>query len=187
MPLPKPPTLYVASAKPTREGTFMNLVQKAAAKPITLAALITELQQYNRDMGLVVPSAKKDPDMVIRVRTRYAAKHGFLVPVQGNWDSLPGVVAQKGVIRKVFGGKNSMITYNEIKPGTAINRHSHPHEQLTYIMSGKAEFVLGDEALTLQAGDVLLVPPDVPHALKVLGGETVLNMDVFSPIREDYL
>jgi quercetin dioxygenase-like cupin family protein len=107
--------------------------------------------------------------------------------VQANWDTLPGVAPRKGVIRKVFSGKNSMMTLNEIKAGTTPNLHSHPHEQLTYILSGEAEFVLGKEVLRLKAGDLLLVPPNVPHSLKVIGNETVLNMDVFSPVREDYL
>src|SRR5208283_2929557 len=103
------------------------------------------------------------------------------MPVQSNWDRLPGVVARPGVIRKVFTGKNSMMTLNEIKPGTIPNLHSHPHEQITYIVSGAGEFVLGDQVLTLKAGDLLLVPPNVPHSLKVIGEETVLNLDVFSP------
>lgn len=106
---------------------------------------------------------------------------------QGNWDSLPGVAVRQGVSRKVFSGQNSMMVLNEIKPGIEPRLHSHPHEQLLYIISGAAEIVLGDEVLNLKAGDILLVPPDIPHSLKVLGNETVLNLDVFSPIREDYL
>ncbi|MCL4439882.1 MAG: cupin domain-containing protein, partial [Firmicutes bacterium] len=65
--------------------------------------------------------------------------------------------------------------------------HSHPHEQLTYILRGKAEFVLGDETLDLEEGDLLLIPPNITHSLKVIGTVPVLNLDVFSPIREDYL
>jgi quercetin dioxygenase-like cupin family protein len=41
--------------------------------------------------------------------------------------------------------------------------------------------------MNLKAGDLLLVPPNVPHSMKVIGNETVLNLDVFSPAREDYL
>ena len=106
---------------------------------------------------------------------------------QGNWDALPRVVVRKGVSRKVFSGKNSTMVLNEIEPGTEPRLHAHPHEQLLYIMSGAAEIVLGDQVLQLKAGDVLLVPPDISHSLRVLGDEAVLNLDVFSPIREDYL
>jgi len=106
---------------------------------------------------------------------------------RGNWETLPGVVARPGVIRKVFGGKNSTMTLNELKPGTLPNLHSHPHEQITYILQGEGESVLGDEVMNLKAGDLLLVPPNVPHSMKVIGNETVLNLDVFSPAREDYL
>jgi len=104
-----------------------------------------------------------------------------------NWEGLPGVTTRKGVVRKVFSGTNSMLALNELKAGTMPNLHSHPEEQLTYILTGKAEFVLGEEVLMLKAGDLLLIPPGVPHSLKVLGDETVLNIDVFSPIRQDYL
>ena len=107
--------------------------------------------------------------------------------VRDNWDHLPGVVVREGVIRKAFGGKNSTVTLNELKPGTQPNLHSHPHEQITYIVQGEAEFVLGDEVLKLKRGDLVLVPPNVPHSMKVLGKETILNIDVFSPRREDYL
>lgn len=109
------------------------------------------------------------------------------MPVLTNWDTLQGVMPRPGVVRKALTGKNSMMTLNEIKPGTTPWLHSHPHEQLIYIVSGRAEFVLGNEVLTLKAGDLLLVPPGAPQSLKVIGDETVLNIDIFSPIREDYL
>jgi len=107
--------------------------------------------------------------------------------VRGNWKTLPGTLARPGVVRKAFGGKNSTVTLNELKPGTQPNVHSHPHEQITYILQGEGEFVLGGEVMILTAGDLLLVPPNVPHSMKVIGSETVLNLDVFSPAREDYV
>ncbi|MDQ7095428.1 cupin domain-containing protein [Desulfosporosinus sp. PR] len=107
--------------------------------------------------------------------------------LRGNWENLERVMAREGVTRRVFGGNNSMMTLNEIMPGAVPALHSHPHEQISYIMKGKAEFVLGDEVLNLEEGDLLLIPPNVPHRLKVIGDETVLNIDIFSPIREDYL
>lgn len=107
--------------------------------------------------------------------------------VTNNWNTLKGVTARKGVTRKVFSGEKSMMTLNEIMPEAGPALHSHPHEQLTYILRGKAEFVLGDEVLNLEEGDLLLIPPYVSHSLKVIGAEPVLNLDVFCPVREDYL
>ncbi len=107
--------------------------------------------------------------------------------VKENWNTLERAKAREGVTRRVFSGDNSMMVLNEIAPEAAPALHAHAHEQLTYMIKGQAEFVLGDEVLYLQEGDVLLVPPNIPHSLKVLGNEPVLNLDVFSPIREDYL
>jgi quercetin dioxygenase-like cupin family protein len=103
-----------------------------------------------------------------------------------NWNTLPAAFPRDGISRKAFSGKNSMITMFEIQPGTAPDPHSHAHEQLVYIVSGKAEFVVGEEVLKVKAGDLLVVPSNVPHSLKVIGSEPVLNINVFSPIRNEY-
>jgi quercetin dioxygenase-like cupin family protein len=104
-----------------------------------------------------------------------------------NWDTLPAVFPRTGISRKAFSGVNSMMTLFEIKPGTDPDPHVHTHEQLVYIVSGKAEFVVGEEVLQLKAGDLLLVPPNVLHSLKVIGNDPVLNINVFSPIRNEYI
>ncbi len=106
---------------------------------------------------------------------------------RANWNTLPRVQARSSVTRRVFSGHNSMMVLNELMPGSRPNLHQHPHEQLVYIIEGTCRFVLGDETFDMQAGDVLLIPPDVPHSLEVTSSTPVLNLDVFSPIREDYL
>jgi quercetin dioxygenase-like cupin family protein len=105
-----------------------------------------------------------------------------------NWSTIERVVLRKGVSRRVFSGKKSMMVLNEIAPGTTPpNTHSHPHEQLVYIVQGEGNFVLGDETLAMKAGDLLVVPPNVPHTFKNTGSQACLNLDIFSPIRDDYL
>ncbi len=80
-----------------------------------------------------------------------------------------------------------MMVLNEIKPFAQPALHSHRHEQITYILQGECEFTLGDETVRMGKGDVILVPPNVLHAMRPLGEETILNLDIFSPIREDYM
>ena len=106
---------------------------------------------------------------------------------KANWNSMKRVQSRSSVSRRVFSGKNSMLVLNALLPSSRPNLHQHPHEQLTYIVQGTCRFVLGDEALDLVAGDVIVIPPDVPHSLEVTSGTPVLNLDVFSPIREDFL
>ena len=104
-----------------------------------------------------------------------------------NWSAIEKVVVRGGVTRRIFSGKNSMLALNEIAPGTTPSLHSHPHEQLVYIVEGDVDFVVGDQVLAMKAGDMVVVPPNVPHSLKNKGAKTCLNLDVFSPIRDDYL
>jgi quercetin dioxygenase-like cupin family protein len=106
---------------------------------------------------------------------------------KANWKTIPRVQARNNVTRRVFSGKNSMMVMNELLPSAKPNLHQHSHEQLTYIVEGTCKFVLGDEVLEMAAGDIILVPPNVPHSLEVTSKKPVLNLDVFSPIREDFL
>lgn len=92
---------------------------------------------------------------------------------------------QPGMKRRLISGDNLMLVKMEIDPGTLIPSHSHPHEQISYVSEGEAEFTIGDEVRTLKAGDVCLIPGNVPHSVKVLRKLSVL--DCFSPPREDFL
>jgi quercetin dioxygenase-like cupin family protein len=64
--------------------------------------------------------------------------------------------------------------------------HSHPHEQMTYVLQGKLKFFIDDKSHEVQAGDSLYFPSRVMHGCVVLEPDTRL-LDVFTPIREDFL
>lgn len=64
--------------------------------------------------------------------------------------------------------------------------HSHPHEQVTYVAAGEVLFFLDQEPHRLGPGDMITVPPDVPHMIQLLSDHVRL-VDTFSPIREDFL
>ena len=104
-----------------------------------------------------------------------------------NWEKISRFQARSGVTRRVFSGKNSMMVVNELMSSARPALHQHPHEQLTYIIEGTCRFVIGDEVVDMAEGDLILIPPNVPHSLEVTSDKPVLNLDVFSPIREDYL
>jgi quercetin dioxygenase-like cupin family protein len=104
-----------------------------------------------------------------------------------NFDEIQRVIAREGVDRRAFSGKSCMLVMNTIEPFAQPALHSHPHEQITYILQGECDFTLGDEIFRMAKGDVVLVPPGVRHTLRPVGKETILNLDVFSPVREDYL
>jgi quercetin dioxygenase-like cupin family protein len=64
--------------------------------------------------------------------------------------------------------------------------HSHPHEQITYVAEDRVRFFLGDNPHELSAGDMIAVPPNVPHTIQLLTTHARL-VDTFSPVREDFL
>ena len=102
------------------------------------------------------------------------------------WDSLPREVVRPGVERVGFRGDNVLMVMNWLEPGMEVRPHSHPFEQLAYIVSGRMKFVVGDDVFEAGAGSMIRIPPDIEHYGEPLGDEHVLNLDVFSPIREDY-
>lgn len=104
-----------------------------------------------------------------------------------NWNDIPKQPFHETAYRQVFNGEKAMMVLNTIKPGFPPFPHSHPHEQLLYIIQGHCEVDVGDETTLMGPGDVVHIPSGVFHDLRVLGDETVLNLDIFSPIREDYV
>jgi quercetin dioxygenase-like cupin family protein len=79
-----------------------------------------------------------------------------------------------------------MVSLVEMKPGSVVKEHSHPHEQVGYLIEGTGEFTIGGHTRTVGPGDMWKIPPHVPHSL-VAGAAPVRAFDVFCPVREDYL
>jgi len=94
-------------------------------------------------------------------------------------EMLPGVVR-----RTLTAGERTMLIEVTLAQGAVVPSHSHPHEQIGYLASGRLLFEVGDERRELSPGDSWLVPSDVPHQVTAL--EASVAIDVFSPPREDY-
>ncbi len=103
-----------------------------------------------------------------------------------DWDSLEKEVVRPGVKRAGFRGQDVLLVMNWLEPGMETNPHSHPCEQVVYIVKGQMRFHIGDEVIEGGAGSLIRIPPDIEHYGEPIGDEEVLNLDVFSPIREDY-
>jgi quercetin dioxygenase-like cupin family protein len=94
-------------------------------------------------------------------------------------EMLPGVVR-----RTLNEGARTMLIEVTLEQGAVVPPHTHPHEQIGYLASGRLLFEVGDERRELSAGDSWLVPPNVPHQVTAL--EPSVAIDVFSPPREEY-
>lgn len=79
-----------------------------------------------------------------------------------------------------------MLSLVVFEPHAVVEEHSHPHEQAGMILEGRAHFFVGDEDRILGPGDMYRIPGGVPHRVVALD-EPVKALDVFHPIREDYL
>ena len=91
-----------------------------------------------------------------------------------------------GLERRVLASDGSlMLVEVSFQKGSVGEVHSHPHEQVTYVVKGSVELKLGDEKQIIKAGDSYYVAPNVAHGVVALE-ETIL-IDIFTPQREDFI
>jgi quercetin dioxygenase-like cupin family protein len=102
-----------------------------------------------------------------------------------SWDEIPKERLQEDISRKIISGERVMAAHVFLRKGAVVPLHSHESEQLTYILEGLLELTLPGEVFRLGEGQVLVIPSNVEHSAVAL--EDTLDMDVFSPIREDWL
>ena len=103
-----------------------------------------------------------------------------------DWDSIPVERVSEGIDRQMIVGHNIMICRLRFDAFVVTPAHRHPHEQMTFVMRGKVKFMLGTEERIVCAGDVLHFPSNHWHGATMLDEEVIL-IDIFSPIREDFL
>lgn len=98
----------------------------------------------------------------------------------------PVYPAGEGVTRQFIGYDDSIMMLKVMFEKNAVGApHTHPHAQTTYIVSGKFEFTIGDDTKILEPGDGFYAEPHILHGCKCL--EKGVLIDVFSPMREDFL
>ncbi len=105
------------------------------------------------------------------------------------WADLPQEAMNPLLSRAFITGAQAMIARIELKKGCVVPRHSHPNEQIAWIVEGALVFVLGEagseQRVTVRAGEVLVIPGGLPHAAEAL--EDTLDYDIFSPPRQDWI
>ena len=83
----------------------------------------------------------------------------------------------------VYGDKTLMAEFR-LEKGANLPKHSHPHEQTGYLVSGQMELTIGDVTHQVLPGGSWCIAGDVEHYAKVT--EDSVAIEVFSPVREDY-
>lgn len=103
-----------------------------------------------------------------------------------DWSKIPVEEPAPGIKRQMVVGQNVMMVRFTFEPFLVTPEHTHPHEQMTLVVKGKVKFIIEGEAKIVAPGDVLHFPPHNRHGATMLDEEVVL-IDIFSPIREDFL
>jgi len=102
-----------------------------------------------------------------------------------HFDAMPFEEMNELVSRRYIVGKNGMLVHFYLKKGAVIPEHHHVSEQITYILKGSVKVFSAGKEYHLKAGDVLVIPPNQPHRFLAL--EDTIDIDIFSPPREDWL
>ncbi len=104
------------------------------------------------------------------------------------WSDMPKERVTDQISRRLVTAERMMLAQVYLDKGSIVPKHSHENEQLTWILEGALRFWIGEdekEEIDIRAGEVLWIPSNVPH--KALALEDTLDIDVFSPPRQDWL
>lgn len=105
------------------------------------------------------------------------------MPFKNLQDIQPKQLIDGAEAKFVHGDNITFATWN-FSAGVALPEHSHPHEQMTRLISGRFELTIDGEAQILTENDIAVIPSGAVHSGKAI--ENSLMIDVFSPVREDY-
>jgi quercetin dioxygenase-like cupin family protein len=113
-------------------------------------------------------------------------RNGNGIPKHLNWANIPVEQMAEGIERQMLVGDRMMICRFRFKPFLVTPEHDHPHEQMTIVERGRVRFFIEGKERIATAGDVLHFPSHCWHGATMMDEEVVL-IDIFSPLREDFL
>ncbi len=91
----------------------------------------------------------------------------------------------KILMKTLVHGKSTLMAEFRLEQGAKLPRHSHPHEQTGYLISGQMVLTIGSETITINPGDSWCIAGGIEHEATV--HKDSIAIEVFSPVREDYL
>jgi unsaturated pyranuronate lyase len=108
------------------------------------------------------------------------------IPIMRGFTSLSMLPEEKvgdKITRRILVGEKEMVVFWKMQPGAHAAAHSHPHEQMFWMLSGRMEFRLGKERRVCGPGDLGVIPGGVEH--EAWFPEETEVVDIFTPVRED--
>jgi quercetin dioxygenase-like cupin family protein len=101
------------------------------------------------------------------------------------WDEISLEKITEMVSQKIVAGDREMLAQIYLKRGALVPVHAHESEQMTYVLQGALKVVAGGEEIIVREGEVLHIPSGLPHQAEAL--EDTFELDIFSPVRKDWL
>jgi quercetin dioxygenase-like cupin family protein len=121
---------------------------------------------------------KKPRRATTRTAGRAESKH---IP----WNSIELEELNPLLRRQFIVGQNVMVARVLLKKGCIVPEHSHHNEQITYILEGALKFWIDGKEIVVNAGEVLTIPPHMPHKAEAV--ENTVDLDIFNPPRADWI
>jgi unsaturated pyranuronate lyase len=101
------------------------------------------------------------------------------------WDEIALEKITEMISQKIIAGEREMLAQIYLKRGALVPLHAHESEQMTYILQGALRCLVDGEEITVREGEVLHIPSGTPHQAEAL--EDTFELDVFSPVRKDWV
>ena len=125
-----------------------------------------------------VATRKKSKPKQLNASAKPALQHAV-------WESVELEQLSPLLARQFVVGKNVMLARIFLKKGSVVPLHSHHNEQISYVLEGSLVFLIEGKEIVVKSGEVLIIPPNLPHKVEAL--KDTLSLDIFDPPREDWI
>jgi unsaturated pyranuronate lyase len=141
------------------------------------------IPKSKRSSRLARTKATKSHSRAQRAVTKHAAGNATLKYVP--WHTVELEDLKPLLQRQFVVGQEIMLARVLLKKGCIVPEHNHHNEQLTYILEGALKFWIDGKEIVVNAGEVLCIPPHMPHKAEAL--EDTVDLDIFNPPRADWI
>jgi quercetin dioxygenase-like cupin family protein len=101
------------------------------------------------------------------------------------WNDIAAEAITPAIARRYITGERVTVARFELKRGGIVPLHAHDNEQVSIVIDGALRFRIDGREIVVRGGEVMQIPPNVPHEVEVI--EDTLVFDVFSPLRQDWI
>lgn len=163
---------------------YPGVVIAALALPLVFVPALAQTKTQPTAQGVstdgqVNPAPGKGEIAGISERTAISTPYLF------KFDDLKKESLGPGLTRQYIHGVKSTLTKWTFEKGAVVGLHYHPHEQISWIVSGRAEVYSNGKKYELNAGDLIIIPPNVPHEFHF--PVKTINIDFWAPARQDWI